>query len=240
MRSRSTAAARVAASTATSAGCEQHQRVAGSARCRRRRPRSSLHDAAERRLHDVLHLHRLHHQQRLPRAHRVADGDLDADDRALQRRAHGDQAVRDVAQRPRARPRRSRSRPPARRRAAPLPYGEHRQRIARVDLRARRARAAPRHRGSAPRASALGARPPASTSSPTCSSTKRVSMRFATKRGWRAGGAGSGRWSRTPSISSSPSARAARATASAKLRRRRVADELRQQRVEARAGAQPA
>ena len=59
------------------------------------------HDAAHRRLDDVLHLHRFHHEQRLPHPHFIAGRDREADHSALDR-GHDcvpgvDGASRDVA-----------------------------------------------------------------------------------------------------------------------------------------------
>ena len=153
--------------------------------------------------------------------------DVDADDRALHRRARSATGARRGAV---ARRRRRERRAAAARR---LPVREHRQRIARVDLGAGQAGAAGRRRCAAPACAACGR-----AARPACSSTKRGVTSFGHDAGMPQQALQERRrWSARPR-SGTRRARGTpwRATA-ASVAGRRVHDQLGQQRVEARAGA---
>ena len=187
---------------------------------------------------DVLHLHRLHHHELLAGGDRIALDDGDLHDRALQRRADRGRPGRAVELRRQRRCCDSRRPWPGRTRTSEVEHGEG---IDSVDLGAGESRCARAPPASAPihspgRVGVLGSR--------------RRARRCARRRTWwsprrrgRRGDAGSPAGTRRSCRRLRRAARRARAaafaSASGERGRRRVRDDLGEQRVEARAGAVP-
>ena len=194
MWSRSTASRRSTCVDAVdSARLEEDERVALEDGVADARPRRGARRRRARAAIDVLHLHRFHHEQRLARRGPTSPSrDVDRDDRALQRRAHRDDAVAGSSSRRPSGP------------SPPSCRSQHGERVARRRARRR----APAGRAAVDRSGARAPAAAAATSSAACSSTKRVWTRARGERRVREQRLrGTSRLVATPSMRNSASAR---------------------------------